>query len=76
MIKFVHKKHINQDPKTAKIVIYYSVFDIILGLTLMVLTAFFIYNYLEFKVFYRSPSSGCNSVFGAPRQDKFPVSKQ
>ncbi len=47
MIKFIHKKHADLNPKTDKFVIYYSVLDIVLGFLLMVLVAFFIYNYLS-----------------------------
>lgn len=49
MLKFVHKKHINKNPNTKALIIYYSLSDIILGLLLVTLVAFFIYNYLEFS---------------------------
>lgn len=51
MIKFIHKKHINKHPRTAKVVIYYSLSEILLGLLLVALSIFFIYNYLDFKLF-------------------------
>lgn len=46
MIQFIHKKHAHLNPKTAKLIIYYSFSDLVLGLLLIVLVAFFIYNYL------------------------------
>ena len=49
MIKFIHKKHIHKDPQIKGLAIYYSLSDIILGSLLIVLVAFFIYNYLEFS---------------------------
>jgi hypothetical protein len=47
MIKFIHKKHIHKAPNVKAFIIYYSVSDIILGFLLIVLVAFFIYNYLQ-----------------------------
>ena len=70
MIKFIHKKHINQSSQNAKIVIYYSISDIVLGIVLMALVAFFIYNYLEFKVF----SSQINKcVYGIAKPYRLPL---
>jgi len=57
MIKFVHKKHINLTPKTSKIIIYYSISDLILGLLLIILVGFFIYNYLMFSMGGIGPKS-------------------
>ena len=76
MIKFVHRKHTNQNQKTDKIVIYYSLLDIILGLLLMVLVAFFIYNYLEFKVFSPSQNGAYFPMYGVVRPNKLPINKQ
>ena len=47
MFKFIHKNHIHKDPHTKALVIYYNISDIVLGFLLIVLVAFFIYNYLE-----------------------------
>jgi len=49
MIQFIHKKHINKHPQTAKIIIYYSLADIILGLLLVSLSIFFALNYVSFN---------------------------
>jgi hypothetical protein len=46
MIKLVHKKHMQKGSHGTKLVIYYSVSDIVLGILLLVLTGFFIYNYV------------------------------
>jgi hypothetical protein len=46
MIKFLHKKHLSANAHTGKIVIYYSAFDIISGIMLVALVAFFIHFYL------------------------------
>ncbi len=45
MPTFIHKKHINKIPKSNKVVVYYSVPDIVLGLLLLILVTFFVYNY-------------------------------
>lgn len=45
MIKFLHKKHIGKS-HGARVVIYYSLSDIILGLMLVALVIFFIHDYL------------------------------
>ena len=47
MIKFVHKKHINEDIQRRRITIYYSFSDIFLGTMLLVLTVFFMNDYLS-----------------------------
>ena len=47
MIKFIHKKHIQKAPNIKALIIYYSLSDIVLGALLVILVAFFIYNYLE-----------------------------
>jgi hypothetical protein len=47
MIKFINKKHINKDKTGTKLVIYYSVSDIVLGIILLILVGFFIDNYLN-----------------------------
>lgn len=46
MIKFIHKKHAHLNPNTGKFVVYYNLSDIVLGFLLVILVAFFIYNYL------------------------------
>lgn len=47
MIKFIHKKHIQESDKNNKIIIYYNVSDIFLGATLLILVVFFINDYLS-----------------------------
>lgn len=47
MIKFIHKKHSESDFGKGKIVIYYNVSDIVLGIMLVALVAFFINDYLS-----------------------------
>jgi len=47
MIKFIHKKHIKNDTETGKIIIYYSLSDILLGVLLFGLVVFFIQDYLS-----------------------------
>jgi len=47
MIKFIHKKHIQENKENNKIVIYYNVSDIFLGTILLILVVFFINDYLS-----------------------------
>lgn len=47
MIKFVHKKHISKARSGNKAVVYYSVSDIVLGVVLWALVAFFVISYLN-----------------------------
>jgi hypothetical protein len=47
MIKFIHKKHINNDIEKGKIIIYYNVSDIVLGIILLALVAFYMHDYLS-----------------------------
>ncbi len=47
MLKFVHRKHFNKLKGEAKIVVYYSLSEIILGLLLVVLVTFFAMDYLK-----------------------------
>jgi hypothetical protein len=37
MLKFIHKKHIGKNFTNAKLVIYYNLFDIVLGFFLIIL---------------------------------------
>ncbi len=46
MLKFVHRRHFNKI-KEARIVVYYSLSEIILGLLLVVLVTFFALDYLK-----------------------------
>jgi hypothetical protein len=46
MIKFIHKKHMQKE-NGSKFVIYYNVSDIVLGVMLLSLVAFFIHNYIS-----------------------------
>ena len=54
MIKFIHKSQIHKRPQTRAFVVYYSVSDIILGLLLFSLVAFFAYNYLQEQLFSKT----------------------
>lgn len=47
MIKFVKREHYKQGSHKAKIVITYSLSEIILGTLLVAMTSFYIYNYLS-----------------------------
>ena len=47
MIKFIHKKRIVEDGEKGKIIIYYNLTDIFLGLILFGLVVFFINDYLS-----------------------------
>jgi len=58
MIKFIHKKHINQDMQGGKIIIYYSISDIVLGVMLLALTVFFMNDYLSHSL--KKSSSDCS----------------
>ena len=55
MIKFIHKNQIHKHPKTKFFVIYYSLSDVILGLLLFILVAFFAYNYVYEQLFSKPP---------------------
>ena len=57
MLKFIHKDHINKDPKSKRLVIYYNLSDVVLGFLLIVLVSFFIYNYLELNLFLAQPKA-------------------
>ena len=50
LIKFVHKKPAKRDPDFKGLLIYYSRMDIILGLLLIVFSAFFIFKYFEYSI--------------------------
>ncbi len=45
MIKFIHKQHVQRE--AGKIVIYYNITDIFLGVALLALVVFFIHDYLS-----------------------------
>lgn len=47
MIKLIHKKHLSKPNHKGNIVIYYSTFDIVIGIALMSLVIFFIHDYLS-----------------------------
>lgn len=70
MVKFLHKKHIYKNPQTKSLVIYYNLSDIILGFLLVVLVAFFIFNYLKFS-FQRPNITGI--PVGVIRTSQYPV---
>jgi hypothetical protein len=57
MIKFVHKKHIKNAKPVGKIVIYYSLSDIVLGGLLVSLTIFFTSFYIKASFPNRSSSA-------------------
>ena len=50
-IKFVHKRHIQEHSHPDYIVISYSMSDIFLGVLLVILIGFIIYNYIEVNLF-------------------------
>lgn len=62
MIKFVHKKHMHQEKKDNKIVIYYNVSDIFLGAALLILVAFFINDYLSHALNPSNTGSYSNTI--------------
>ena len=70
MIKFIHKKNYVPSKNVRKIVITYSTSEIILGILLVGLTTFFVYNYLEFSYFgERTPAiimSGTSNIPSSP----------
>lgn len=47
MFKFIKKEHYNRGDHHGQIVITYSVSEIIMGLLLVTLVTFYIYNYLS-----------------------------
>ncbi len=47
MIEFIHKRHMREDAKSNKFVIYYNAFDIFIGIALLILVIFFIHDYLS-----------------------------
>jgi hypothetical protein len=70
MLKFIHKKHIGKNFADAKLVIYYNLVDIILGFFLIILVAFFIYNYLEFNLFKTRSTSNNVTTYQIPNYIK------
>ncbi len=50
MIKFIRREHTNPNKQSGKVVIYYSVSDVFLGITLLALVIFFINDYLSHRV--------------------------
>ncbi len=69
MIKFLHKKHIHYSDKSSRLVIYYSVSDIVLGTLLMILVAFFVNDYLTTHFFSKNPNmvnTGYHAQMGNP----------
>jgi hypothetical protein len=60
MIKFIHKKHIQETSGTKGLVIYYNVSDIFLGLTLFVLVIFFINDYISHRL---RPDAYCENTY-------------
>ena len=68
MIKFIHKKHINNHPYTARIVIYYSFADIVLGTLLVILSTFFAVNYTN--------SNSCNQAYHQNQNYGLPTPKK
>jgi len=61
MIKFIHKRHLNKTSYPGKITIYFSGADIVLGLLLVILVGFFIYNYMANA---NRPSSSAPVYYG------------
>lgn len=63
MIKFIHKKHLQENKVSGKIVIYYNISDIFLGVTLLILVAFFINDYLSHTLATYSDSASLYQDF-------------
>jgi hypothetical protein len=57
MIKFIYKKYVNEKDKNGRNIIYYDVPGILLGLALLVLTVFFIHNYLSHTFAFKDTNS-------------------
>ena len=70
MIKFTHKRLYKVSGHGRKIVITYSMYDIIIGTLLVVLVGFYIYNYVHDNLYnfreYRVYPSGYTGAQGAP----------
>ncbi len=74
MVKFIHKKHILQNKESGKIIIYYSLTDITLGVALLALVVFFINDYLSHQPgFYKGGSAFQNQNFTFPSKINIPV---
>lgn len=58
MIKFKHKKHMQEGKGEARVVIYYNISDIFLGLVLLVLVFFFIHDYLSHRLGWNYTEDG------------------
>ncbi len=56
------------DVKQSKFVIYYSELDIILGIILLSLSAFFIHDYLSHALGWIQPSCGYTSMMNFPKK--------
>lgn len=59
MVKFLHKKHINKGKGAGRVVIYYSLSDIFLGVILVALSIFFMNDYLSHTI-WASKSQNSN----------------
>ncbi len=67
MIKFIRKKHVKDEGKKGKFIIYYSPLDIILGIILGALVIFFIHDYLSHSLNKRQSNciySSKTALFG------------
>ena len=53
MIKFIHKKHFHKPTGGYKFIIYYDMSEIVLGVLLVSLVGFFVYNYLQNNLAYK-----------------------
>jgi hypothetical protein len=56
MLKFVKKEHYKKGDHKGKIIITYSVSEIIIGILLVTLVGFYIYNYLDSNLHKKQPS--------------------
>ena len=78
MIKFIHKKHVREEGEKGKIIIYYNVTDIFLGIILVALVVFFIHDYLSHSLrveqndcrVYQNPSLNLNTINIEKKVDK------
>lgn len=77
MITFKHKKHMHDNKGDAKVVIYYNISDIFLGITLLILVVFFINDYLSHALPSSSRDNSGNYIINdfpqTTKQDSFNV---
>lgn len=50
-IKFLPKKPVDKDSRHKGVVVYYGRLDIVLGLLMLIFSAFFVYKYVQLSLF-------------------------